>query len=137
MLQRLHLWRGGGGASAVGGDAPSNGTPDLPTGAGVGGDGFTTTILGSSQAFGGGGGGWSTPGPNATSGGDGGLGGGGAGLPGPSGTAKTGGTGFNAGGSTTSSGTRGGDGGALLVVVEAVDAHHQTDKPQGVVVLES
>ena len=103
---------GGGGASEVGGNAPSNGTPDLATGAGVGGDGFTTTILGSSQAFGGGGGGGAQPGPSATSGGNGGLGGGGAGLPGPSGTAKTGGTGFNAGGSTTSSGTRGGDGGA-------------------------
>ena len=103
---------GGGGASAVGGNAPTNGSPDLATGAGVGGDGFTTTILGSSIAFGGGGGGGSQPGPYSVSGGNGGLGGGGAGLPGASGTAKTGGAGFNAGGSTTSSGTRGGDGGA-------------------------
>ena len=103
---------GGGGASAAGGNAPTNGAPDYATGAGVGGDGFTTTILGDSFAFGGGGGGGAQPGPNATSGGNGGLGGGGAGLPGPSGTAKTGGAGFNAGGSTTNSGTRGGDGGA-------------------------
>ena len=103
---------GGGGASAAGGDSPTNGTPDLATGAGVGGAGYTTTILGDSFAFAGGGGGGAQPGPNATSGGNGGLGGGGAGLPGPSGTAKTGGAGFNAGGSTTNSGTRGGDGGA-------------------------
>ena len=102
---------GGGGASAAGGDSPTNGTPDLATGAGVGGAGYTTTILGDSFAFGGGGGGGAQPGPNATSGGNGGLGGGGAGLPGPSGTSKTGGAGFNAGGSTTSSATRGGDGG--------------------------
>ena len=103
---------GGGGASEAGGNAPTNGAPDYATGAGVGGDGFTTTILGSSQAFGGGGGGGAQPGPTATSGGNGGLGGGGAGLPGPGGTSKTGGSGFNAGGSTTSSDTRGGDGGA-------------------------
>ena len=103
---------GGGGASAVGGDAPTNGVPDLATGAGVGGAGYTTTILGDSFAFGGGGGGGAQPGPGATSGGNGGLGGGGAGLPGPSGTSKTGGAGFNAGGSTTSSDNRGGDGGA-------------------------
>ena len=74
---------GGGGASEVGGNAPSNGTPDLATGAGVGGDGFTTTILGSSIAFAGGGGGGAQGGPAAVSGGNGGLGGGGAGLPGP------------------------------------------------------